>query len=298
MKRNSSYLFALVAILLWSTAGTAFKLALKGMDFIQLLVISSNVAWLVLFGFIIAKGQFKQLVGQKPGDLLRSAVNGLINPFLFYVVLLKAYSLLPAQIAQPLNYTWPVMLVLLSVPFLHQKLRLIDLGAILISFSGVLIISSQGSNPFKTPVNEPFGIILAIGSSILWASFWIINVRDKRPEIIKIALNFFFGSLFADLALIFFSGLPDFTIALLPAAYVGLTEMAIAFVCWQIALEKSDHNAGISNMVFIAPFIALFLIHIILGEKIYWTTPAGLVFIVGGILLQQLTRRNENIPTP
>jgi len=292
MRQRSVYGFALTAILLWSTAGTAFKLALKGMDFIQLLFIASTIAWITLLLFVAFRKRTRELFRQKPADFLRSALNGFLNPFLFYMVLLKAYSLLPAQIAQPLNYTWPVMLVLLSVPFLKQKLRWVDLAAILISFSGVLVISSQGQNPFQTPVNEPFGILLAIGSSVIWASFWIINVRDKRPEIIKLTLNFFFGSIFTLIFLLAGPGFPDFTVHLIPAVYVGLTEMAIAFVCWLIALENSKSNAAISNLVFISPFLALFLIHLILGERIYWTTPAGLAFLISGILLQQLTKKN------
>ncbi len=293
MKKRSIYLFALTAIFLWSTSGTAFKLALEGMDFIQLLFVASSIAWIVLLVVVVIKKRTRELISQTGNGLIRSAIGGFLNPFLFYMVLLKAYSLLPAQIAQPLNYTWPVMLVLLSVPFLGQKLRLIDLAAILISFVGVLVISSQGQNPFQTRINEPLGIFLAIGSSIIWASFWIVNVRDKRPEIIKLTLNFFFGSIFTGITLLIFSGLPALTLHFVPAIYVGLTEMAIAFVCWLTALENTKNNAAISNLVFIAPFIALFLIHLILGEKIYWTTPAGLVFIVGGILIQQLSRKNE-----
>jgi drug/metabolite transporter (DMT)-like permease len=293
MKKRSIYLFALTAIFLWSTSGTAFKLALEGMDFIQLLFVASSIAWIVLLLVVVIKKRTRELISQTGNGLIRSAIGGFLNPFLFYMVLLKAYSLLPAQIAQPLNYTWPVMLVLLSVPFLGQKLRLIDLAAILISFVGVLVISSQGQNPFQTRINEPLGIFLAIGSSIIWASFWIVNVRDKRPEIIKLTLNFFFGSIFTGITLLIFSGLPALTMHFVPAIYVGLTEMAIAFVCWLTALENTKNNAAISNLVFIAPFIALFLIHLILGEKIYWTTPAGLVFIVGGILIQQLSPKNE-----
>ncbi len=290
MKQRNIISLALTAIILWSTAGTAFKLALKGMNFIQLLFIASTLAWIVLFLVVVVRKRTSELFRDPRRNLPRSAFAGLLNPFLYYLVLLKAYSLLPAQIAQPLNYTWPVILVLLSVPFLNQKLRWIDLIAILISFTGVIVISSQGQNIFRTPVNQPFGVALAFGSSIIWASYWIINVRDKRPEIIKLTLNFFFGSLFTGILLFSVSSLPDLTVSLIPAFYVGLTEMAIGFVCWLTALENSRRsNAYISNLVFISPFLALFFIHLILGEKIYWTTPAGLVFIVGGILVQQFS---------
>jgi len=290
MKQRSIYLLALSAILLWSTSGTAFKLALRGMHFIQLLFIASTVAWIALLPVILIRKQFYGLLNNTAGMWLRSAIGGFLNPFLYYMILLKAYSVLPAQIAGPLNYTWPVMLVLLSVPFLHQKIKPVELAAILISFAGVVIISSQGQNIFTTRINEPLGVILALSSSVIWASFWIFNVRDSRPEIIKITLNFFFGSIFTGIALLVSGNRLAWNISALPAVYVGLTEMAIAFVCWLTALENTKNNAGISNLVFISPFIALFFIHLILGEKIYWTTPAGLIFIVGGILIQQIKK--------
>lgn len=289
MKQKTVILYALGAILLWSTAGTAFKLSLKGMDFIQLLFIASTVAWIVLLTIVVLRKETHLLFQNPRQSLPRSMLLGFLNPFLYYLILLKAFSLLPAQIAQPLNYTWPVVLVLLSVPFLKHRLRWIELLAILISFAGVIVISSQGQNLFKTPINEPFGVFLAIVSSVVWASYWILNVKDKRPEMIKLTLNFFFGSLFTGILLFSVSSLPSFTISLIPAVYVGLTEMAIAFACWLTALENSPgSNARISNLVYISPFLALLFIHLILGEQIYWTTPAGLALIVAGILVQQL----------
>ena len=80
-------------------------------------------------------------------ELLTSALLGLLNPFIYYIILLKAYKLLPAQVAQPLNMIWPIILVFLSVPILGQKIPGKSFIALFISFIGVYIISSQGQ-PF------------------------------------------------------------------------------------------------------------------------------------------------------
>jgi drug/metabolite transporter (DMT)-like permease len=160
---------------------------------------------------------------------------------------------------------------------------------------GVLLISSQGSIPFTQKINQPLGVFLAVGSSIIWASFWIINLKDKRPELEKIALNFFFGAIFASIYLFVFDKIPELHISWTAAIYVGLTEMALAFVFWLTALSNTENNAGISNMVFISPFLALVFIHLILGETIYFTTPIGLVFIVGGIFFQQISTRRRKV---
>ena len=282
-----------MAIVLWSTSGTAFKIALKGISFPQLLLISTHTAWIFLFIVLLIKGKLKNAFVNPTKNLPKSAIGGFLNPFLYYVILLKAYTLLPAQIAQPLNYTWPVMLVLLSVVFLKQKLTKKDGLAILISFCGVIIISSQGSIPFMQKINEPVGVFLAVGSSVIWASYWIINLKDKRPELEKIALNFFFGAICATVYTLIFDQFPAINKSWIPAIYVGITEMALAFVFWLTALSNTVNNAKISNMVFISPFLALIFINLILGESIYFTTPIGLAFIVGGIIFQQFRKKKE-----
>ena len=294
MKRSRVYVLALIAIVLWSTSGTAFKLALRGISFPQLLFISAHIAWLFLFLILLIQGKLGRLIQQPVRNISKSALSGFLNPFLYYLILLKAYSLLPAQIAQPLNYTWPVMLVLLSVLFLNQKINRRDGLAILISFSGVIIISSQGNIPFTSRIEEPLGVLLAVGSSVIWASYWILNLKDKRPELEKVALNFFFGAIFATIYLFLFDEVPTPQIAWLPAVYVGLTEMALAFVFWLTALANTKNNAKISNLVFISPFLALVFIHLILGERIFFTTPIGLALIVGGILFQQISKNRKN----
>jgi drug/metabolite transporter (DMT)-like permease len=43
--------------------------------------------------------------------------------------------------------------------------------------------------------------------------------------------------------------------------------------------------------VFFAPFLSLVFIHLILKETIYITTFIGLIFIVAGVLVQQLDKK-------
>ena len=63
---------------------------------------------------------------------------GLLNPVAYYLVLFKAYTILPASVAQPLNMIWPIVLVILAVPILRQRISWFSLGAMVLSFSGVV----------------------------------------------------------------------------------------------------------------------------------------------------------------
>ncbi len=295
---NSSqkvYIFALSAILFWSTAAVAFKIALQYMDFIHLLFFSSLSSFLVLFTILLIQNQHKKIFSYSKKQYLYSFVLGLLNPFAYYMVLLKAYSILPAQLAQPLNYTWPIMLILLSALLLKQKLNMISLFAAFVSFFGVYLISLRGGS-FSLDIKQPLGIFLATGSSIIWALFWIYNIKDKRPELHKLTLSFFFSVFIIGISLFLFSNfqIPE-TKGILAAIYTGFFEMSIAYVLWLKALKLAKRSDKISNLVFISPFFALLWIHLVLGENIYKTTIYGLILILLGIFIHQFFSKSTKV---
>ena len=120
--QGRAYLYAGIAIFFWSTVASAFKIALRHLDFYQLLFIASWTSFLILTITAAFQGKIKIIIKTPPAGYFRSAMYGFLNPFLYYIILFKAYSLLPAQVAQPLNMIWPIVLVFLSVPFLKQKI--------------------------------------------------------------------------------------------------------------------------------------------------------------------------------
>lgn len=287
-KKSLGYAFA--AVLIWSTVATAFKLALRGMEPGQLIFIASGVSLLFFLLYLIVNGQFSQLFRMTGREMCWSALAGAMNPFAYYLILFKAYSLLPAQLAQPLNMIWPFTLALLSVPLLKQKITVKQFAAMGISFAGIVVLSSQGGfDGFKN--TSLTGVLLALGSSFFWALYWILNVKDHRPEAVKLFLSFLFGflyllgflALFSDFS--FPSGKP-----LLAALYTGLFEVGITYLIWMKAMQLSSNNAVTGSLVFVTPFISLLIISNVLGEEIHGTTLIGLVLIVSGILVQQLHR--------
>lgn len=292
--QNKAYLFALIAVVFWSTVSTAFKLALKELDFIQLLFISTTIAVIISFVALVFNGKLKIAFKSSPKDLSKSALMALINPFGYYLILLKAYSILPAQIAQPLNYTWPVLLVLLAAPILKQKIKLQSIIALLVSFGGVLVISTQG-NLSTLKIDNPFGVFLAIFSSVFWAFFWLLNVRDKRDEVVKLFFNFSFALVYEIVIMSLFSNFSfHINTSFYAAIYVGFFELGITFIIWFKALKYTQSADKISNLIFIAPALALFFIHFFLNEQIFYTTYIGLFLILLGVYIVNRKRKVEN----
>lgn len=284
---KKSYVYALLAIFFWSTVPTAFKLSLAELEVLPMLTLASFTSCIILFLILLKDKKLRLLKTLSTREVLNSATLGLINPFIYYIILLNAYRLLPAQVAQPLNMIWPIILVFLSVPLLRQKIAAKSFIALFISFAGVYIISSQGK-PFHPGAADIRGILLATGSSVFWAFYFILNVKDKRDEAIKLFLNFMFGSLYLITAMIITDAWPDrlsFS-GFISSVYIGLFEMGITFYFWLKALQMAQTTDKVSNLVYLAPFLSLLFVHFILHEPVYFTTPAGLLLIISGIIIQ------------
>ncbi len=289
---RKAYFFALLAVLFWSTSPTAFKLGLRYLDTFQLLTGATLSSTLVLGILSLFRGNLHALRTLRSKDLLFSALMGLLNPVAYYLILFRAYQVLPAQVAQPLNMVWPLVLVLLSIPLLHQRIGWISIGAMLLSFSGVVLVSIQGGTGAQTPQNR-LGIILALSSSVVWAVYFLLNTRDRLDPVVRMFLNFLFASVYLILGGILRGGpLPDSAEGWFASLYVGVFEMGVTFVLWLVAIRLAPSSDRISNLVYIAPFLNLFLAHQILDERIYLTTLFGIILLVGGILIQNTIGRN------
>ncbi len=279
---QQSLIYTLSAVFFWSTVATVFKISLEGMNFAQLLFYASLVSTIALGIFAIKdKGTFS-LLSRK------SILLGFINPFLYYMLLFNAYTLLPAQEAQPLNYTWPIVLSLFSVLFLKEEMSFRKIIGLTSAFAGVLIIATRG-NLIDLKFDNLFGVILAVSTSLIWATFWILNLKDKRSNTIKLFGAFFWGTIFSGIYLFFFDSfkLENYNY-LIGASFVGIFEMGITFLLWNKGLELSNDKSKTSTLAYLAPFLSIVSIAFILGETILPSSIIGLVFIVGGIVYQNI----------
>ena len=286
-KQRAAYFYAAIAVVFWSTAATAFKLSLRHLDVLGLLLVASLTSTLVLLAYLIATGKQRTLAKFTRKDLLISVGLGFLNPFLYYVVLFEAYSLLLAQEAQPLNFVWPLTLVLLSIPLLGQRIKLASLLAIFISFSGVVVIGTRG-DVLAFRFSNPLGVVLALSTTIVWSLYWIFNTKDKQEETVRLFVNFAFASVFIFLVWLCFGNVAVPSLrGVIGGIYIGLFEMGLTFLAWLKALRTAKTTAHVVSLIYLVPFLSLVLIAVVLREPIYRSTLVGLVLIITGIVLQK-----------
>lgn len=294
-QRKKSFLLTISAVLLWSTAATAFKLTLNGMNTVQLLFYSSVVSCIILFllSFKSYSNELKKIFSKK--YILKNISLGFLNPFFYYLVVLKAYALLPAQEAMILNYIWPIIITLFSVLFLNSKFTTRIILGIILAFAGVIVIGTKGEI-FTFKFENTLGLALAVFSPFIWSIYWILNLKDSRPELVKLFSGFIFGTI-----LIFFYVLlfDEFKLNnynyLFGAIYVGLFEMGITFFLWLKGLQLSLNKAKTATLVYLSPFLSIIFIALFLNEKILESSVIGLLLIIAGISIQHVVFENGKI---
>ncbi len=290
-RQRKAYLCALSAVGLWSTVATASKLTLRHLTPAEVVFYAAAVSCLVLLAILIQQKKLAGLRQLRRREWLLSAGFGILNPFVYYLILFKAYDLLPAQQAQIINYTWAITLSLLAIPLLGQKVVGRQWLAILVSYAGVLVIATDG-RPFSLHFDNPAGVALALLSTVVWALYWIFNTRDSREPVLGLFANFLCALPCISLYLFCTEGfrLPPLA-GLAGAAYLGFFEMGLAFVLWLLAMKLTSSSARIANLIFIAPFSSLFFIHFLVGEEIVRSTLMGLVLVLAGLAIQSTVRK-------
>jgi len=287
---RSAIAFGLGAVALWSTVATAFEIALDHVTPLQLLWLASLFSWILLS---LVAG-FQGTIASRPKrDWIRALVAGLLNPVGYYLMLFAAYDRLPGQEAMALNYTWALAMALLAVPMLGHALRRVDLVAALIAYAGVWTIATRGQI-LQVQFANAQGVGFAIGSTLLWAFYWLLSARDPRPPLLSQWQNFTVAVPVLTVIVVKTHSWQDIgSIGVWSSLYVGLCEMGIAFLLWQEAVRRTTTTARLANLIFLSPPVSLLLLYWVRGEELTPSTLVGLALILGGLTLQNLCKRES-----
>ena len=277
-------LYTLICVLSWAFIPVASKEILKDMNNYAMLLFSNAISTVVLFLYLTLSKKVKILKTYSPKDYFILSFLGFLGSFLFYIVLYKAFSLSLAQEVFIINYTWPILIVLLSAPILKERLTPAKLISISISFFGVIIILTKG-NPAHIRFTSVKGDLLALLASLCFALFSVLGKKVHYDQVASVFIYFLSATLFS-LITIRYVHIDSITAnSLLWLLINGAFINGISYIFWFKAL-KSTKAAVVSNIVYLTPAISLIFISVILKERIETYSILGLFFILTGIAIQ------------
>lgn len=291
---KKALLYAGIAVLSWSTVATMFKITLRYLSTFEMLLVASFSALAVIALSLTMLKRWKAVRKLSAKEWLWFSAVGLLNPVVYYLVLFKSYDLLPAQVAQPINYFWPIVLLVMLAIIGRQPIAKIKYAGMALSLGGVTLIS-LGTSGFSGLQLNVSGLLLAFLSAFLWATYWIVNKLNKQVDgIVALFPVFLSGSVYLLIAALVMRVTIISVPGVLSAMYVGVFEMGIPFIFFGLALRNTNNPSLVNQMCYLSPFLSLFFISLFLGEKISPATYAGLSLIVGGILFNEYMDRRKS----
>lgn len=286
-KRFSAYFNLSLCILLWASIPVVTKKILVELDNLQMLFYSTILSTLVLGILVIFQKKvrdFKEYDRKQYGAMF---MLGFLGNYLYYVFLYGALKRTTASEGFILAYTWPILVLILSFVILKEDVTLKKIVGILISFTGIIIITTKGSM-LELNLTSLTGDVLALCGALVFALFSVLGKKYNFDKTISVFIYFFIASIFIVPTVLIFSEFVLPSTKVLPwIIYNGIFVNGISYIFWFKALEHGETHI-ISNLLYLTPFISLIYISIFLNEKILLSSVIGLVVIVSGVLSQYI----------
>ncbi len=294
IKKNKSYFYLALCILLWASIPVASKKMLVELNNIQILFYSTILSFLALGVILLIEKKIVVMRNYSLRDYFTMSFLGFLGTYLFYILLYGAFALIPASEGYILNFTWPILVLILAFILLKEKITVKKIIAILISFFGIVVIVTKG-RIFSLSLSNMQGDLLALSASFVFAFFSVLGKKYNYDKTISTFIYFASGLVFITLTTLFFSSIK------LPSAnvwlwllYNGILVNGVSYIFWFKALEHGDTHV-ISNTLYLTPFLSLIYISIFLNEKILLSSIIGLIIIVSGIIVQALNNTRQKI---
>jgi len=255
------------------------------------LLISTSLMFLGLWIF----GMFERI---KKEDTALFFLSALFNPFLYFLGENYGIKYSSATISAVVIAAIPVFTPVLGYFALKEKLSVINIVGMLVSFLGILLMLVN--NDFSLSV-QPLGV-LALTTALLTAIIYSILLKKlagKYSAFFIIAVQNLIGIFyFLPLFLIFdwhdFISTPvtfELAVSLLQLAVFG---SSLAFVFYTIGTRE----IGVSKTNFftnLIPVITAIFSFFMLGEQFDLQKIAGMAIVIAGVVLSQLKRRGNFI---
>lgn len=290
------YVFAGISILFWGSTAAVSTLMMDELSSMSIVCYGGLAATVFLFLVNLFTGRLKQLRGLKPAELLRLGLLGLLGMFFMNLSLYFGLARLKAQQAFIINYLWPILIVLFSCLLLGQRMTGRKALALLLSFFGVAIVATEGNFADLGQV-DMMGVLACVCGAVCYALFSVLNIKLVTCDKF-VAMMIYYGAttLTALLALLASGPLPALTLPQVGGVlWIGVLTNGLGYTTWALAMDRGD-TAKLSNLAYLTPFVSLIYIWILLHEPIGMSSYVGLVFIMAGVLVQNMGDIHIHIP--
>ncbi|EJD6367640.1 DMT family transporter [Providencia rettgeri] len=278
MRQYNYLMYALACVLIWSFIPIVSRLGQAGMDSFQFLFWSNLISAISVV--IVALGsdyKVSKLFILPRNTIKKVFILGFLD-CLFYLLLYYGYSIENGIAVLVIQYSWPLIIILLSVVLLKEKLAGRQIVGIIIGFIAVIITFTKGQIT-QLHVENPTALLLVFSGAFCFALMSVFSRQYSIDPYISTVWLFIFSTLTSLVLLLLFSEvqLPS-KAAFWPTLINGILINGVSYILWFKAMN-TGHSAKIASVVFLSPVLSVLWLVLILSD------PFEIAYIIGVLLV-------------
>ena len=209
-------------------------------------------------------------------------LHGVGGLFGYHALYFAALQRAPAAQANLLNYSWPLLIVLLSAALLRMPLRAGHLAGVALGGAGCLLLLSGAA---RFTAADGLGYALAIGSAMVWA---VYSVLSRRFAAVPTGALAGFCAVTAVLAYACHA-LFEPSASLDPRGWLavlllGLGPLGGAFFLWDLGMKRGDPRL-LGALAYTTPVASTLLLIVGGFAPLTLATVAAACMVAGGGLI-------------
>jgi drug/metabolite transporter (DMT)-like permease len=287
VKKSWSLGAGLLFSILWSSASTATKIGLQVLQPFTICVVRFFLAGTVMifFSHVIFRQRLPR--GRQWGQI---AIYGLLANTIYLGLYVIAMRQVSAGLGSLAVATSPVFINLISAIFLRQRLRPVTIFCLLLCMAGVLIAAWP---LLRNSSATPFGLFLLLISMVAYSISVLYFSRTDWKGLTRLTINgwqVLLGGVFLlpAMLLVYRTDLNIWELRGLGAiVWLALPVSVAAVSLWLFLLHEDAERS--SFWLFLCPVFGFILSNIFTHEPLTFFTLVGMLLVLGGIYLLQIT---------
>ncbi|NLI93357.1 MAG: DMT family transporter [Peptococcaceae bacterium] len=299
MQKRHVYILMLLATVVWSGAFITGKISIREFSPISLTFLRFLFTLPVIFTILYLKHPEDWIPKRK--EWLPLGILGLIGTFGYHVFFFTALRYTQAVNASLIGATNPMVTTFLAIVFLREKLTPMRALGILLSFTGVFFIVTNGDWQALRSLRFNFGDLIMFTAVWFWASYAVISrvfMQKYQLEPLKVTAYTFFTCTVVSFPLVLLEAPWQNWLSASGGAWLSILYMSLfaSIIGYGIQLIGIQHIGAARAAIFINIVPAFVIIEsiVFLGEIFSWFKAFSAGVIILGVYLAS---RSETEPS-
>lgn len=288
MKNPIVHIAAITSMFFWGLTYVWSKFVFETYTPLTTITIRLLLSFLVLYLFLFVSNQFESIRAEHRKLLIASSI---FNPFLYFLGEYYGLSMVSATVSAVIISTIPIFTPFVARKFFNERLSLLNIIGLLVSFTGVLFIILKKDLSLNVSGLGISLLVMALFSAVIY-SVLVKKLTNIYSPVTIIANQNLIGTLLF-LPLFFYFDFTDFIkitpdyITVMSLLMLSIFGSSICYVLYAFVLKRLDlSKANIyTNLI---PIFTMITSYLFLDESFSTMKIIGVLIVILGIILSQL----------